>query len=928
MKFKKLFKKKKKNPEESTINATTDDETDDLSIQQEAGQQAITINMTEPEVTPEYEYKHPTLYFTDGKRKIDFVIAYEKVVGQKSNPAHEKFRRRYIKNIISHGLAIEEAQKHSDKSTIMFYKVHIPWPIFSKHAEELLCRVKLQTNQEIRRQWSERQLRRFCCPNIMKQRLPYEPKYYVTTQYAESKIQKFIGHRDPETMFTSAERSRVAYHILANMPYGSKRRGEIGIDRLEQEGIFTAGYPLHDGNYKNIYTEEVDLQKNPLPREDYYNARNILRKYWGRFSIWYKYQPIENIRLYFGEKVAIYFAWLGFYTAWLLPAATMGFLVFIYSILTMNQNPIAHQVCNEGKHMVMCPRCPVKAGCKYWNLSNACGKTKLAYIVDNPSTVFYSVFICFWAVFFLEFWKRKEVTLAHQWDTLGFEEEEERPRAQFSAFAPSKRNNPITDEVEPYMPPSTRLPRYLTGVTVLLVMLCMVVICLIAVLVYRAGISLLLHSVKGLGSMASMIASISGTVINLILIMLLSTFYTKLAVKLTDWELHRTQTEYEDQLTFKVFCFQFANFYGSIFYIAFFKGRFDGYPGHYNKVFGVRLASCGTAGCLPELSQQLAIIMIGKQMIGNAKEFLIPIVKNYLRKRKVSKNKKAKEKAINSSASRKRSEHKPLIGASAKANSNDSLVPRWEEDYTLEPDEPLFGEYLEMIIQYGFTTIFVVAFPLAPFFALLNNWLEIRLDASKYVTQSRRPVAYKAEDIGVWFTILNVVTRIAVLCNAFIIAFTSEFMPKLLYQYTVDPSLEGYLNYTLSWAPEGTTERPCRYRGYRDHEGKLTFFYWKLTAIRLAFVVAFEHFVFATSVLIDILVPDIPESLQIKIKREEYLAKKALEEKDELPPALVNNNDEPDGATGGKDADVKDIKFYYFFMPPIGLGDRKRSKGF
>lgn len=28
------------------------------------------------------------------------------------------------------------------------------------------------------------------------------------------------------------------------------------------------------------------------------------------------------------------------------------------------------------------------------------------------------------AVFFLEYWKRKEITLAYQWDVLGFEEEE------------------------------------------------------------------------------------------------------------------------------------------------------------------------------------------------------------------------------------------------------------------------------------------------------------------------------------------------------------------------------------------------------------------------------------------------------------------------------------------------------------------------
>ncbi len=32
----------------------------------------------------------------------------------------------------------------------------------------------------------------------------------------------------------------------------------------------------------------------------------------------------------------------------------------------------------------------------------------------------------------------------------------------------------------------------------------------------------------------------------------------------------------------------------------------------------------------------------------------------------------------------------------------------------------------ETVIQYGFITLFVAAFPLAPFFALLNNILEIR----------------------------------------------------------------------------------------------------------------------------------------------------------------------------------------------------------
>ena len=38
-------------------------------------------------------------------------------------------------------------------------------------------------------------------------------------------------------------------------------------------------------------------------------------------------------------------------------------------------------------------------------------------------------------------------------------------------------------------------------------------------------------------------------------------------------ELHRTQTEYDDSFITKMYLFQFVNFYSSLFYIAFFKGK-------------------------------------------------------------------------------------------------------------------------------------------------------------------------------------------------------------------------------------------------------------------------------------------------------------------------------------------------------------------
>ena len=76
-----------------------------------------------------------------------------------------------------------------------------------------------------------------------------------------------------------------------------------------------------------------------------------------------------------------------------------------------------------------------------------------------------------------------------------------------------------------------------------------------------------------------------------------------------------------------------------------------------------------------------------------------------------------------------------------------------------------FSLFHFVVIQFGFITIFVAAFPLAPVFAILNNWLEIRLDAQKFICELRRPVAERAQDIGVWFDILEFIAQVAVISN-------------------------------------------------------------------------------------------------------------------------------------------------------------------
>lgn len=70
-----------------------------------------------------------------------------------------------------------------------------------------------------------------------------------------------------------------------------------------------------------------------------------------------------------------------------------------------------------------------------------------------------------------------------------------------------------------------------------------------------------------------------------------------------------------------------------------------------------------------------------------------------------------------------------------------------------------------VVLQYGFVTIFVAAFPLAPLFALLNNILEMRLDAKKLLTYYRRPVSQRVRDIGIWYRILDCIGKLSVITN-------------------------------------------------------------------------------------------------------------------------------------------------------------------
>ncbi|XP_008307804.1 anoctamin-7 [Cynoglossus semilaevis] len=814
--------------------------------------------------------------FSDRNTRIDFVLVWEetkiseKVEGAGVNSMHVKWRKEFLSRLKRRGLLVEQKKVTKPKKSINFVLLSAPWNVLCYYAEEISLRVPLQIVNYSNITWSEKILSKLSLPNPMTQEVPNPPVCYYTCEFRNNKLERFLGSNDHEVFFKTTQRHQVLYEILARTPYGSVKKGQVGVDRLLSEHIFTAAYPLHEGDYLH---PGADVPPQAL------SVRQILYSYWAKWSCWKCYQPLDHIREYFGEKTALYFAWLGFYTAWLLPASIVGTVVFLTGLWVMVTDVPSKEVCDTSNDYIMCPTCE---GCPYWNYSTICVTYKIGVLFDNGGTVFFSVFMSLWAVTFLEYWKRTCSTLSHRWNCSDFEEIEERPRPEFTAMAPMTIRNPVTGAEEPYFPGKKRFQRIISGCMVIIMMIILVVMCLIAIILYRTMVSIFIQKsgLRFISSSAKRIASITASVLNLLIILLLSRLYTALAEILTRWEMHRTQNKYEDMFILKVFVFQFVNFYSSPVYIAFFKGRFVGYPGKFNTLFGIRNEDCAEGGCLTELAQELLVIMVGKQLINNVQEFLVPKLKSWWQKR---------------SLNQKQQGEKKKDGVEKSQSQQQKEITPWEKDYQLLLCEGLLTEYLEMVIQFGFITVFVAACPLAPLFALINNWIEIRLDAQKFVTEYRRPVVERTPDIGIWLPIMQFITQVAVFINAFLIAFTSSFVPRLYYRYTKNRNLEGYVNFTLATAHinfNQQNETSCRYMGFQDENGHYIPEYFELLAIRLTFVIVFEHVVFFIGRFIDLMVPDVPEEVEMKIKREYYMAKAALAENRSMGSFMIPDEQE------------------------------------
>ncbi|CAF0803540.1 unnamed protein product [Rotaria sordida] len=381
----------------------------------------------------------------------------------------------------------------------------------------------------------------------------------------------------------------------------------------------------------------------------------------------FKSQDIHKIRNYFGENVAYYFAFLEFYTKALIPTSILGFLVSIWP------------------------------GSEFLKYSLFC------------------IFNVIWWSIFMEQWKRLSNKLAYQWGSYDFKVFE-RPR---SLYYGDLQLSPITNQPERVYPRWKRiLKKYL--VTYPVVMCCLALSLWIYFGYYRIQIKTN-NNYPLDSSLFSIHAKLMRTMPSAgysLLIIPMNLIYKKIATYLTDYENHRLQTGYENNLTSKLFVFYFINCFIGLFYEGFFNVNYG------------------------NVVQLLISLVILNAIFLKFTEQIGPYVLKRIKRNQLT-------------------EGKPQIGQVSDAV---------KQAKTLISFDGTYGDYLTIFEQYGYVALFSAVFPWIAICALINNIFELRADAFKYCHVYQRPFAQRAWNIGSWRYAFDILSSIAIVTNTALIA--------------------------------------------------------------------------------------------------------------------------------------------------------------
>jgi hypothetical protein len=172
---------------------------------------------------------------------------------------------------------------------------------------------------------------------------------------------------------------------------------------------------------RNSFKESCEPGNNPLMQlnkderiKDHFYMHHSAKREWllnNWANAYTKRQPVDDIREYFGEGIALYFSWMGFLLTMLWVPALTGVCVFAIGLAAF-----------------------------------ATGGT-----FDNPYVPLFCVLVSVWSIVVDSNWQNLETAWQYQWGTLDYEE----PQADRAEFVQSKRTHKLLKELlekEEYYP--------------------------------------------------------------------------------------------------------------------------------------------------------------------------------------------------------------------------------------------------------------------------------------------------------------------------------------------------------------------------------------------------------------------------------------------------------------------------------------------
>lgn len=423
--------------------------------------------------------------------------------------------------------------------------------------------------------------------------------------------------------------------------------------------------------------------------------------------------PIRPMRDYYGDEVAFFFAWMNQFTRWLVIPGIFGLVIYLLRMHT-------------GDTVDTCRFVP-----------------------------FHGIIMFIWGILFLRYWEREEKRLAYEWgnfSSVGY------ARKVFNArpgFQGELRVSPVTGAPEKYYPIYKRRLKYIGSALITMVLLAGAFLIMILSLNLQGYVRprddrerwqsdhehpfyypffATLAEEGNLFDAASYWRCYIPVVLHVAVVMSMNMCYRHIAEALTEWENHETEVAHENSLILKRFLFEAFDAYIILFYLAFFEKDVGKLRSELVSLFNV------------DTFRRLLV------------ECILPMVLQWQSKR-------SEKKAYG---------ERKKMDISTNDDGDDGTIYKPLNKQVMKDPYEEFDDYLEMVIELGYITLFASAYPLAPFLAIFANFVEIRTDMLKLTKVCLRPRSIRTDNIGTWKMLMSAIIWGSALTNCLIFGFSSK----------------------------------------------------------------------------------------------------------------------------------------------------------